>query len=131
MVPDGIRHKVSTLLDMMLKTQKYNPNDLGGPGAANHVSLFSQELIEVVDIKKAIFDKQELPRKAEMERMNEYYRWCKLESAESEASKYAESLLPNSQGLIYVIKEVRQKFGLGLKESKDIVEAAQKRLDKV
>ena len=131
MVNIAIKDKVSTLLEMMLKTEKYNPNDLGSPGTANHVSLFSQELIEVVDVKKAIIDKGELPTKSQMERMNEYYKWCKLESAGSEASRFAESMLPNSQGTIYVIKEVRNKFGLGLKEAKDIVEAVQKRLDKV
>ena len=125
----GIRKKIDKLVDMMLKSEKYNPRDLGlGQGHAK--SLFTSELVEVVDIQEAC-SKGSLLKKAQMETMNEYYKYCKLEDSTSEASKFAESLLPNSQGTIYVIKEVRHKFGLGLKESKDIVEAVQKRLDKV
>jgi len=125
-VPSAIIDKISTLVDRMLKSEKYNPRDLGlGMGHAK--SLFTTELIEVVEIRDAA-EKGTLPRKAQMERMNDYFRWCNAESAESEAAKFAESMLPNSQGTIFVIKEVRHKFGFGLKESKDIVEAAQKRL---
>jgi ribosomal protein L7/L12 len=125
----GIMKKIDTLVDMMLKSEKYNPRDLGlGMGHAK--SLFTPELIEVVDMQEAC-GKGSMLKRSQMESMNEYYRCCKLESSETEASKFAESMLPNSQGTIYVIKEVRQKFGIGLREAKDIVEAAQKRLNKV
>lgn len=127
-VPDAIIEKISSLVDRMLKSEKYNPRDLG-LGQGHIKALFSTELIEVVEIRDAA-EKGTMPKRAQMERMNDYYKLCNVESSESEAAKFAESMLPNSQGLIYVIKEVRQKFGIGLKEAKDIVDAAKARLDK-
>lgn len=116
-----IEQKIDHLLLMMEKSPKYGQHTL------NHgipLIMFSQDYIDVVEIKRMLVETGRLPLKQDMIRMNEIFKDIQMTENDmaKEMEDFAVSQWKINHGIIETIKELRQRYSLGLKEAKDITD---------
>ena len=118
-----IEAKIDKLLLMMQRCEKYGATTSVDQGGA--IILFSQDYTDAVETKRMLVETGRLPTKTEMLRMNDIYKDIKMSEGTlvNEIYQYViDHWDQNNHNMIEAIKDIRHKYGLGLKEAKDVTD---------